>query len=75
MRITHQRDSADCGPASLVMIARRFGRHIPIERARHACDTVRSGSTLAGIAKGAASVGLSARVVKEISRHLGAHNE
>ncbi len=63
-KITHQVDAADCGAASLVMVARHHGARISLARARQVCNTSTGGSTLAGIVDGAKAIGLDARATK-----------
>jgi len=52
-----QLDSADCGPASLRMIASFYGRDIPFDLLRERCEFTREGVNLFGISKAAESLG------------------
>lgn len=53
----HQLDSADCGPASLRMIAAYYGREIPLDLLRERCEFTREGVNLYGISRAAESLG------------------
>ncbi len=48
-----QMDAMDCGPSCLQMIARHYGRILPIEQLRRDCAMTRNGVTLGGIADAA----------------------
>ncbi|MCK9304459.1 MAG: peptidase domain-containing ABC transporter [Bacteroidales bacterium] len=53
----HQLDTADCGPASLRMIASYYGREISFDLLRERCEFTREGVNLYGISKAAESLG------------------
>ncbi len=48
-----QMDAMDCGPSCLQMVARHYGRVLPIEQLRMDCAMTRNGVTLGGIADAA----------------------
>jgi ATP-binding cassette subfamily B protein len=52
-----QLDSADCGPASLRMIASHYGKEFSFDLLRERCEYTREGVNLFGIAKAAESIG------------------
>ena len=56
--IEYQMDSQDCGPASLKMVARHFGRYYSLQHLRDLCGITREGVSLANLATGAESIGL-----------------
>ena len=66
----HQIDEMDCGAACLAMVSAAHGRRISLTRARDAADTNISGSSLAGIVRGAEQLGFEARTVKASKRNL-----
>jgi ABC-type bacteriocin/lantibiotic exporter with double-glycine peptidase domain/CRP-like cAMP-binding protein len=68
--LIHQIDEMDCGAACLAMVCTAYGRPISLTRARDAADTDLSGSSLAGIVRGAAQLGFDARTVKASKRNL-----
>jgi hypothetical protein len=68
--LIHQIDEMDCGAACLAMVASAYGRPISLTRARDAADTNISGSSLAGIVRGAEQLGFEARTVKASKRSL-----
>lgn len=70
--LIHQIDEADCGAACLAMVSSAYGRRISLTRARDAADTNISGSSLAGIVRGAEQLGFEARTVKASKRNLDA---
>lgn len=53
-----QLDKMDCGPASLKMIARYYGKYYSLPYLRDLCGNTREGVSLAGIAHGAEAIGL-----------------
>jgi ABC-type bacteriocin/lantibiotic exporter with double-glycine peptidase domain/CRP-like cAMP-binding protein len=59
-----QIDEADCGAAALAMVCRHLGREVSLAHIRRAVCTGADGTSLAGIAHGAESLGLEARTVK-----------
>jgi ABC-type bacteriocin/lantibiotic exporter with double-glycine peptidase domain len=59
-----QADTADCGPACLVSIARACRLKLPITTVRRIVRTGRAGTTAADILQGAAQLGFAAKGVK-----------
>jgi len=57
-------ESNDCGPACLRMIARHFGRDIPLSRLRDECHTDRQGTSLHSIGEGGKAIGLKVSAAK-----------
>lgn len=53
-----QRDSMDCGPTCLMMIARHYGLQPDRERLRQTCALGKNGVSLLGISKSAEDIGL-----------------
>jgi ATP-binding cassette subfamily B protein len=53
-----QLDQMDCGPTCLRMVAKHFGRSIPIDVLRRKSNITREGVSLGGIAEAAEDIGL-----------------
>ena len=53
-----QHDATDCGPTCLRMIAKFYGRNIPLQVLRQKCNIARTGVSLLGISDAAESIGL-----------------
>ena len=53
-----QLDKMDCGPTCLRIIAKYYGREVPLERLRQASYIDREGVSLAGIKEAAKQIGL-----------------
>ncbi|PZR10004.1 MAG: ABC transporter ATP-binding protein [Flavobacterium psychrophilum] len=53
-----QLDSKDCGPTCLKIIAKHYGRKIPVEDLRAAAETSREGSNLLFLSEAAEKIGL-----------------
>ena len=70
--VIHQVDEMDCGAACLAMVSSAYGRPISLTQARDAADTNISGSSLAGIVRGAEQLGFAARTVKASKRNIDA---
>jgi HlyB family type I secretion system ABC transporter len=66
----YQLDEADCGAACLAMVCRYFGKDVAISHIRDVVHTSTDGTTLAGIAHGAADLGLAARAVRASKSRL-----
>ena len=56
--IEYQMDSQDCGPASLKMVAKYYGRYYSLQQLRDLCGITKEGVSLANLATGAESIGL-----------------
>ncbi len=65
MKITRQRDTMDCGPSCLAMIAKHYGLHSNIAKIRRSCALNKAAVSLLGISKVAKSIGF-----KTIGRRL-----
>jgi ABC-type bacteriocin/lantibiotic exporter with double-glycine peptidase domain/CRP-like cAMP-binding protein len=66
-----QVDNSDCGPACLSMLCRKFGHPVPISHLRDVCGTATGGTSLAGIARGGAAIGLDVQGLKVSKDRLG----
>lgn len=60
----YQMDAKDCGPASLKMIAKYFGRYFSLQYLRDKCGLTREGVSLLGISSAAESIGLHTTAIK-----------
>lgn len=60
----HQRESSDCGPTSLRMIARHYGLDYSTEMLRKHCHITRRGVNLLGISEAAEYIGFETAGVK-----------
>jgi ABC transporter, ATP-binding protein len=56
--VEYQLDSLDCGPASLKMIAKYFGRYYSLQSLRDRCGITKEGVSLLDLSTGAESIGL-----------------
>lgn len=56
--IEYQMDAKDCGPASLKMIAKHFGRYYSLQYLRDKCGITREGVSMLGISACAEEIGL-----------------
>ncbi|MDP9073818.1 MAG: peptidase domain-containing ABC transporter [Actinomycetota bacterium] len=65
-----QIDDADCGAAALAMVCRHYHRPVSLAKAREVVNTGLDGSSLQGLARGAADLGLVARAIKASRRNL-----
>lgn len=59
-----QQSSSDCGAACLAMIARYWGKHLPINTLRELANVGRSGASLKNLARGAERLGFHTRPVR-----------
>ena len=55
--VEYQMDSQDCGPASLKMIAKFFGRYYSLQYLRDRCGITKEGVSLLDLSTGAESIG------------------
>lgn len=60
----YQMDAMDCGPASLKMIAKYFGRYYSLQHLRDKCGITKEGVSLLGISAAAESIGLHTIAIK-----------
>lgn len=56
--LDRQLDMMDCGPASLKMIAKYYGKYYSLQYLRELCGNTREGVSLAGISHAAETIGL-----------------
>lgn len=56
--LDRQLDKMDCGPATLKMISKYYGKYYSLQYLRHLCGNTREGVSLAGISHGAETIGL-----------------
>ncbi len=56
--VEYQMDSQDCGPASLKIIAKHFGKYYSLQFLRDRCGMTREGVSLLDLSNGAESIGL-----------------
>ena len=56
--LDRQLDMMDCGPASLKMVAKYYGKYYSLQYLRDLCGNTREGVSLAGISHGAETIGL-----------------
>ena len=54
----YQMDAKDCGPASLKMVAKYFGRYYSLQYLRDKCGITKEGVSMLGISAAAESIGL-----------------
>ncbi len=59
-----QQSGSDCGAASLVMVARYWGKRFSVNRIRDIANVDRNGASLRGLSAAAESIGFSTRPVK-----------
>ena len=65
-----QQSGSDCGAASLVMIARYWGKNISVNRLRDIANIDRNGASLRGLCVAAESIGFTTRPVKASLKQL-----
>ncbi|MDF5706642.1 MAG: ABC transporter transmembrane domain-containing protein [Nostoc sp. S4] len=59
-----QQSASDCGAASMVMVARYWGKRFSVNRLRDLANVDRNGASLRGLVAAAESIGFSTRPVK-----------
>ena len=57
-------DSQDCGPASLKMIAKHYGRYYSLQYLRDRCGITKEGVSMKNLAIGAEAIGLRSLPIK-----------
>ena len=62
--VEYQMDSQDCGPASLKIIAKHFGRYYSMQYLRDKCGLTKEGVSLLGLSIGAENIGLRTLAIK-----------
>ena len=62
--VEYQMDSHDCGPASLKIIAKHFGKYYSLQYLRDRCGITKEGVSLHDISVGAENIGLRTLAVK-----------
>ncbi|NDV45525.1 peptidase domain-containing ABC transporter [Paludibacter sp. 221] len=62
--VEYQMDSQDCGPASLKIIAKHFGKYYSLQYLRDRCGITKEGVSLLDISTGAESIGLRTLAIK-----------
>ncbi|MDD6437908.1 MAG: peptidase domain-containing ABC transporter [Prevotella sp.] len=68
--VEYQMDSQDCGPASLKMIAKFFGRYYSLQYLRDRCGITKEGVSLLDLSTGAESIGLHTLALKCTTEEL-----
>lgn len=71
-KVFKQRDSTDCGPASLCMIAMHYGKNLSLEYIRDHCFITKQGVNLLGISDAAERIGFRTLSVKVLPEKLAA---
>ena len=62
--VEYQMDSQDCGPASLKIIAKHFGKFYSLQMLRDRCSITKEGVSLLDLSIGAESIGLRTLAIK-----------
>lgn len=62
--VEYQMDSQDCGPASLKIIAKYFGKYYSLQFLRDRCGITKEGVSLLDLSTGAESIGLRTLAIK-----------
>lgn len=62
--VEYQMDSQDCGPASLKIIAKHFGRYYSLQYLRDKCGLTKEGVSLLDLSTGAENIGLRTLAIK-----------
>jgi ATP-binding cassette, subfamily B, bacterial len=61
---TPQRDSMDCGPTCLHLVAKYYGKHFPVQLLRERSQIGKEGVNMLGISEAAESIGFRTRAVR-----------
>jgi ATP-binding cassette subfamily B protein len=72
-QIYFQLDSMDCGPTCLQMIAKHYGKYIPVEFLREKSEIGKEGVNLLGLCDAAENAGLKAKAVRLTYEQLFDH--
>ena len=59
-----QPDSKDCGPTSLRIVTKYYGKNMPLQEIRSLSETLRDGTTLVGLSTAAEAIGFRSLGVK-----------
>ena len=62
--VEYQMDTQDCGPASLKIIAKHFGRYFSLQYLRDKCGLTKEGVSLLDLSAGAENIGLRTLAIK-----------
>lgn len=62
--VEYQMDAKDCGPASLKIIAKHFGKFYSLQMLRDRCGITKEGVSLLDLSTGAESIGLRSLAIK-----------
>lgn len=62
--VEYQMDSQDCGPASLKIIAKHFGKYYSLQYLRDKCGITKQGVSMHDLSVGAESIGLRTLAIK-----------
>ena len=62
--VEYQMDSQDCGPASLKIIAKHFGKFYSLQYLRDRCGITKEGVSMLDLSTGAESIGLRSLAIK-----------
>ena len=65
--IEYQMDSQDCGPASLKMVAKYFGKYYSLQYLRDQCGIHKKGVSLLDLSYGAEHIGLHTLAISRLS--------
>lgn len=66
-----QPDSKDCGPTCLKIVAKYYGKTIPLQHIRNLSETTRTGSSLLGLSEAAEKMGLNIGSKAVLKRLVG----
>jgi len=68
-----QLDAMDCGPASLKIIAKYYGKNISMKYIRDICHSTKEGGSLLDLSKAASEIGLRSLALKVTFDDLLSH--